>query len=70
VRGAQGSFKVFAGTATGKQKAAAQQLSPRIEIKIMTLALDIGSMRATFVRTLVPANPKPAQIFEGGISVV
>jgi hypothetical protein len=46
-----------------------QQPAPGCEIDAAPFALQVGRIRPAFVRSLVPADAQPAQIFERGIGV-
>jgi hypothetical protein len=69
VRSTEGGSKIFPGTATGVNEAAFAEVLPGGPVCVRTPALLIGSEGASNIRTLVPVDSEPAEIFESSSGV-
>jgi hypothetical protein len=69
MRRAERGLQIFARASAGKEKSSIAKFAPGIEINGAASALDIGTKRATFVRTLMPTDSEPAKVIERGISI-
>src|ERR1700758_3304423 len=69
MRRCERTLQVFARASAGKQEPAIAKFAPGVEIESAAFALHVRSEGAAFVRTLMPADPQPAQVIERGICI-
>jgi hypothetical protein len=60
-------FQVFAAAGAWINEAPIAETTPCFEVEVMTLALGVRSERPAYVRTFVPIDAQPAQVFIHGV---
>jgi len=67
---AKSGKEVLAGAATGVNESAVAKFLPRSVINISTATLFVRSAASAAIRSFVPAEAQPAEVFESGLHVL